>query len=73
MAVLCPNTDDVERQALPGAGVDVRLSWAPEHMHLVRDSADGTAAGAQENPEPGSDPFIKGSDPSIDSQEATTT
>jgi spermidine/putrescine transport system ATP-binding protein len=73
MTVLCPNSDDVERQALPGAGVDVRLSWAPEHMHLVRESADGTAAGAQKNPEPGSDPFIKGPDPSIDSQEATTT
>jgi spermidine/putrescine transport system ATP-binding protein len=52
MTVLCPNTDDAERQSLPGAGVDVRLSWAPEHMHLVRASGDGAAAAAlkqQEN------------------------
>jgi spermidine/putrescine transport system ATP-binding protein len=51
MTVLCPNTDDAERLSLPGAGVDVRLSWAPEHMHLVRESADGSAAESFEQPE----------------------
>jgi spermidine/putrescine transport system ATP-binding protein len=38
MTVLCPNTDEAERQSLPGGGADVRLSWTPEHIHLVRDS-----------------------------------
>jgi spermidine/putrescine transport system ATP-binding protein len=38
MTVLCPNTDDAERESLPGAGVEVRLSWAPEHTHVVRES-----------------------------------
>ncbi len=38
MTVLCPNTDEAERQSLPGAGAKVRLSWAPEHMHLVHES-----------------------------------
>ncbi len=38
MTVLCPNTDDAERQSMPGAGESARLSWAPEHMHLVRES-----------------------------------
>jgi spermidine/putrescine transport system ATP-binding protein len=51
MTVLCPNTDDAERLSLPGAGVDVRLSWAPEHMHLVRESADGSAGEAFEQSE----------------------
>ncbi len=38
MTVLCPNTDEAERQSLPGGGADVRLSWTPEHIHLVRES-----------------------------------
>jgi len=38
MTVLCPNTDESERQSLPGAGADVRLAWTPEHIHLVRES-----------------------------------
>jgi spermidine/putrescine transport system ATP-binding protein len=38
MTVLVPNTDEADRQQLPGGGVDVRLSWAPEHMHVVRES-----------------------------------
>jgi spermidine/putrescine transport system ATP-binding protein len=38
MTVLCPNTDEAERQSLPGGGADVKLSWAPEHMHLVHES-----------------------------------
>ena len=38
MTVLCPNADEAERQSLPGGGANVKLSWAPEHMHLVRES-----------------------------------
>jgi spermidine/putrescine transport system ATP-binding protein len=38
LTVLCPNTDEAERQRLPGGGAKVRLSWSPEHMHLVRES-----------------------------------
>ncbi len=38
MTVLCPNTDESERQSLPGGGADVHLSWTPEHIHLVRES-----------------------------------
>jgi spermidine/putrescine transport system ATP-binding protein len=38
MTVLVPNADEAERQRLPGGGADVRLSWAPEHIHLVRES-----------------------------------
>ena len=38
MTVLCPNTDEAERQSLPGGGADVKLSWTPEHIHLVRES-----------------------------------
>jgi spermidine/putrescine transport system ATP-binding protein len=36
MTVLVPNADDAARRRLPAAGDPVRLSWAPEHMHLVR-------------------------------------
>jgi spermidine/putrescine transport system ATP-binding protein len=39
MTVLFPNADESARQRLPGGGARVRLSWAPEHMHLVRESA----------------------------------
>ena len=38
MTVLVPNADEAERQRLPGGGVRVKLSWAPEHMHVVRES-----------------------------------
>jgi spermidine/putrescine transport system ATP-binding protein len=38
MTVLAPNTDEEERRSLPGGGAKVQLSWAPEHMHLVRES-----------------------------------
>jgi spermidine/putrescine transport system ATP-binding protein len=40
MTVLVPNADEAERQSLPGGGARVRLSWEPEHMHLVRESSD---------------------------------
>jgi spermidine/putrescine transport system ATP-binding protein len=39
MTVLVPNADESERQRLPGGGARVALSWEPEHMHLVRESA----------------------------------
>jgi spermidine/putrescine transport system ATP-binding protein len=38
MTVLVPNADEAERARLPGGGAPVELSWAPEHMHLVRES-----------------------------------
>jgi spermidine/putrescine transport system ATP-binding protein len=41
MTVLVPNTDEADRQQLPGGGANVKLSWAPEHMHLVKVSPDG--------------------------------
>ncbi len=41
MTVLVPNADEAERQRLPGGGVRVRLSWAAEHIHLVRESMTG--------------------------------
>jgi len=54
MTVLCPNTDEEERRSLPGAGQRVKLSWAPEHMHLVRESESGggSAADAEEQAQP---------------------
>jgi spermidine/putrescine transport system ATP-binding protein len=41
MTVLVPNTDESDRRQLPGGGVMVKLSWAPEHMHLVASSPNG--------------------------------
>ena len=38
LTVLVPNADEAERQRLPGGGARVRLSWAPEHTHVVRTS-----------------------------------
>jgi hypothetical protein len=45
LTVLVPNADEAERQRLPGAGARVRLSWAPEHMHVVPE--DGARPPAQ--------------------------
>jgi spermidine/putrescine transport system ATP-binding protein len=47
MTVLVPNTDEAERQQLPGGGANVRLSWAPDHMHVVKESAGNGAAPAE--------------------------
>ena len=51
MTVLVPNADEAERQKLPGGGAKVKVSWSPEHMHLVRETeyAPGTSpvAGAK--------------------------
>ncbi len=44
MTVLVPNTDEAERQRLPGGGARVVLSWEPEHMHVVTESISGDAA-----------------------------
>jgi spermidine/putrescine transport system ATP-binding protein len=57
MTVLVPNADESERQRLPGAGARVRLSWATDHMHVVRESevreseleSDPTATGGSES------------------------
>ncbi len=38
MTVLVPNASEEERQHLPGGGAQVALSWAAEHMHMVRES-----------------------------------
>jgi spermidine/putrescine transport system ATP-binding protein len=43
MTILCPNASEAERQRLPGGGARVALSWAPEHMHVVRKSPVASA------------------------------
>jgi spermidine/putrescine transport system ATP-binding protein len=48
MTVLCPNTNEAERQSLPGGGADVKLSWTPEHIHLVRESGSERATADHE-------------------------
>ena len=40
MTVLVPNADEAERGRLPGDGQNVRLTWAPEHIHLVKETAN---------------------------------
>jgi spermidine/putrescine transport system ATP-binding protein len=45
MTALVPNTDEEDRQQLPGGGANVKLSWAPEHMHLVREARGDGASG----------------------------
>jgi spermidine/putrescine transport system ATP-binding protein len=48
MTVLVPNASEAERARLPGGGAAVRLSWAPEHMHVVRESDAGAATTSNE-------------------------
>jgi spermidine/putrescine transport system ATP-binding protein len=55
LTVLCPNTDEAERQRLPGAGAKVKLSWAPEHMHRVRESGDAPSSTKPASDEAGED------------------
>jgi spermidine/putrescine transport system ATP-binding protein len=43
MTVMIPNTDESDRQQLPGGGARVKLSWAPAHMHVVRESGTNGA------------------------------
>jgi spermidine/putrescine transport system ATP-binding protein len=38
LTVLVPNASEAERARLPGGGAPVRLSWEPDHMHVVRES-----------------------------------
>jgi spermidine/putrescine transport system ATP-binding protein len=38
LTVMVPNAGDAAKQHVPGGGSEVRLSWAPEHMHIVRES-----------------------------------
>jgi spermidine/putrescine transport system ATP-binding protein len=47
MTVLVANIDEDERQRLPGGGAKVRLSWAPDHMHVVRESSVTEPAAAE--------------------------
>ncbi len=47
MTVLVPNADEAARQRLPGGGAKVKLSWAPEHMHVVRESDTNGAVPAE--------------------------
>jgi spermidine/putrescine transport system ATP-binding protein len=48
LTVLVPNADEQERAGLPGGGVRVRLTWAPEHIHVVRESEVGAATNSNE-------------------------
>ena len=43
MTVLVPNASETARQNLPGGGANVKLSWLPDHMHLVAETPDATA------------------------------
>ncbi|HTU15195.1 MAG TPA: TOBE domain-containing protein, partial [Solirubrobacterales bacterium] len=46
MTVLVPNASEAERNELPGGGARVKLSWRPEHMHLVRETPTNDIQGA---------------------------
>ncbi len=48
MTVLVPNASEAERARLPGGGAAVRLSWAPEHMHVVRESTASSIGATDE-------------------------
>jgi spermidine/putrescine transport system ATP-binding protein len=48
LTVLVPNADEEERAGLPGGGVRVQLSWAPEHIHVVRESEARAATTSNE-------------------------
>ena len=47
LTVLVPNADEAQRQLLPGAGARVRLSWAPENMHVVSGNGASPDVAAQ--------------------------
>jgi spermidine/putrescine transport system ATP-binding protein len=48
MTILVPNADEAERARLPGGGAPVKLSWEPEHIHVVRESNGRTPDAAAE-------------------------
>jgi spermidine/putrescine transport system ATP-binding protein len=50
MTVLVPNVDEAERGRLPGGGAPVRLSWAPEHIHVVSESQAAPTAAIEPEP-----------------------
>jgi len=37
LTALVPNVDEEARRRLPAPGEKIRLSWAPEHMHIVKE------------------------------------
>ncbi|NLT07082.1 MAG: ABC transporter ATP-binding protein [Solirubrobacterales bacterium] len=47
LTVLVPNADEAQRRRLPGGGVPVRVGWAPEHVHVVRESGPVAAAATE--------------------------
>jgi spermidine/putrescine transport system ATP-binding protein len=47
MTVLVPNSDESARRRLPGAGDAVRLAWANEHIHIVREAEGPDAPPAE--------------------------
>ena len=49
MTVLVANTDEDARQRLPGGGARVRLSWTPDHMHVLRESPVPDEQGGEES------------------------
>ena len=51
ITVLVPNASEAERAKLPGGGAQVKLSWAPEHIHVVRESEASAEADAEALPE----------------------
>ncbi|HYH60568.1 MAG TPA: ABC transporter ATP-binding protein [Solirubrobacterales bacterium] len=52
MTVLVPNADEAERGRLPGGGAKVTLTWAPEHIHLVRETEKLAERNEQTRTEP---------------------
>ena len=40
LTALVPNVDEEARKRLPAPGEEIRLSWAPEHMHIVREEEE---------------------------------
>jgi hypothetical protein len=51
MTVLVPNIDEAARQRLPAAGDPVRLAWASEHIHIVREAQGDSPAPETETAE----------------------
>jgi|SRR5215218_385468 len=57
MTVLVPNADEDQRRQLPPPGDSVRLSWSPEHIHVVRESA-AADSGETDQAAPASEPAV---------------
>ncbi len=51
MTVLVPNASEDARQHLPGGGAKVKLTWSPDHMHLVEDSGPTETANEGDAPQ----------------------